>query len=100
MTKAERKLQDRLNRIKKLTPSRRRIYELDRIAEELHIEADVRDEHDRPTDEIDALLTDSLILSRLAWDLMELRDTVRGSPRREGAELSKFDPDNWRGPRP
>ena len=100
MTKAECKLQDRLNRIANLTPGKRRIYELDRIAEALQIEADVRDEHDRPTDEIDALLTDSLILSRLAWDLMELRDTVRGSPRLENAELSKFDPDNWRGPRP
>ena len=57
MTKAERKLQDRLNRIAKLTPGKQRIYALDRIAEELRIEADVRDEHDRPTDEIDALLT-------------------------------------------
>ena len=100
MTKAERKLQDRLNRVKKLTPGKQRIYDLDRIAEELRIEADVRDEQDRPTDEIDALLTDSLALSRLAWDLMELRDTVRGSPRRENVELSKLDPANWRGPRP
>ena len=100
MSKAERQLQDRLNRVANVFPGKRRLWELARIGEELRIEADVRDEQDRPTDEIDALLADALLIHRLAWDLMEIRDVLRGGQRGTDVALSKYDPANWRGPRP
>ena len=68
MTKAERKLQDRLNRIANLTPGLKRIYDLDRIAYEL-------DHEDWSVD--------ALFLRRLAHDLFELRAAARGVSRRQ-----------------
>jgi len=111
VTKRERKLQDRLNRLAKLAPGRNRIAELDRIGQELRIEADVREEDyaAAPVAPLsaaecravgDGLRADALFVARLAWDLEELRGTVRGNPRRTNVELSKYDPANWKGPRP
>lgn len=96
MPKEQRKLQDKINGILKRFPGKHRLWELDRIGDELRIEAEIRS----GTEEAESLARDALLINRLAWDLLELRDMLRGSPRRENAELSRLDPANWKGPRP
>jgi len=113
------KLQERLNRIAKLTPGRQRIdnlhrlasvreYEADQIDQELADDlllADTKREDDmlgsdeRATQYGHAiqLRADVLFHRRLAHDLSELRDEVRGDKRMPGA---CNDPTLWRGPRP
>jgi len=86
------KLQERLNRIAKLTPGRQRINELHRVATQFEHEA-VRAPERWQAD----LLADVLFHRRMAWDLSELRDEVRGDKRMPGA---RTDPTMWRGPRP
>ena len=47
----------------------------------------------------EGLRRDVLYLRRLEWDLGELRDVVRGAPRKKA--LSRLDPANFpKGPRP
>ena len=96
MTKNERKLQDKLNRIMRLLPGKQRIWELDRIAMELDMEADsIEDARMAP-----GLRNDALYLRRLEWDLAEMRDELRGNARRTVA-ASRLDPSLFpRGPRP
>lgn len=107
-----RKDRDSTNRVAKLVPGRGRIYELDRIAVELRVEADQRQEtHDYlvrtgspvdcgceepvagPCDVAAGLRVDAVFLERLAWDLGELRDEIR--PRTVAARASIE-----KGPRP
>ncbi len=88
----EQKLQERLNRIAKLTPGRQRINELHRVATQFEHEI-VRAPERWQAD----LLADVLFHRRLAWDLGELRDEVRGDQRMPG---SRTDPTLWRGERP
>jgi hypothetical protein len=91
------RLRETLNRVRNLLPGRRRIFELDRIAMELHCEAD-----DQPMlqEQRDGLLRAALYLRRLEWDLGVMRDAIRGGTERR-TDLSKLDPANWpRGPRP
>jgi len=80
-TKQERKLQDRLNRIAKLTPGKRRIYELMRIGCDFETEADMAKETGIAvtTDMAKQLKADALFVNRLAHDLLTLRVEVRGS---------------------
>ena len=95
-TKQERKLQDRLNRIDNLLPGLKRLWELDRIADELRMDADHRDEQEQgDAQAIASLLADALILERLAWDLIEMRKTLR-PPKR----TSRYDPALWPRERP
>ncbi len=105
---------ERLNRVRKLTPGRARTRELDRIALELEYEADTRERlHglgilgtwmdlawscgceylSGPCEAAAGLRLDALFLRRLAWDLGELRDAVRGETAARRASVSK-------GPRP
>lgn len=112
LIRLNRKMTERTNRIRKLTPGRGRIYELDRIALELEAEADEREtrhvrlghalarcgcDSNRPQDltceAADGLRLDALYLRRLAWDLGELRDAVRPSTAARRASTVK-------GPRP
>ena len=101
MGKAERKLTDRLNRVANLFPGKRRIWELDRIGDELNNEADIFAAGGAGlAPEALELHADALLIHRLAWDLMEIRDVLRGGQRDTDIEPSKYDPANWRGPRP
>jgi len=72
-----RKKQDQLNRFTKLVPGSRRVWELDRIAMELEMEADDRETVGLRI-EAEGLREDVLFLRRLQFDLHQLRNTVRG----------------------
>ncbi len=81
-----------VNRIRKLTPGRHRIWELDNVAMDLEITADL---------EVDGVYRSklekwSLLLRRLEFDLSALRDTVRGA----GNGGGRLDPNHWKGERP
>ena len=96
-TKLERKQQDTLNRIKNLVPGLKRIYEIERVATELRMEADFRQEENNLEPEVaDRLRADALLLERIAWDLHEMRRTIR--PVR--VPVGRYDPEHWRGARP
>ena len=95
-TKWERKLQYQLNRVMKLLPGKQRIWELGRFVMELEMAAEDTDDPALR----DSLIEDALFLSRLEWDLAEMRDALRGNPRRTVA-ASRLDPSLYpRGPRP
>ena len=94
-TKQERKLQDRLNRVENLLPGLKRLWELDRIADEMRMGADFLEAIDRDPESIDSSRADALILERLAWDLIEMRKTLR-PPKRGG----RYDPGLWPRERP
>ncbi len=111
LERCNQRLQERLNRIGKLVPGRQRVNELYRQAAELGYEADVvvaeyNLDDDGPKASVDsrlairrekALRVEALFDRRLAHDLSELRDAVRGDQRMPG---SRSDPTMWRGERP
>lgn len=75
LSKAQRQLTERFNRIAELTPGTGRCWRLAGIAQVTRFEA-----ADAPNDETRAALeSDALFLERLAWDLVELRNAVRGT---------------------
>jgi len=109
--------QQKLNRIRNLTIGRSRCYELDRLAMELEVEADLIVEeydfmkhpltgkdHIEPAgvdrvlaiERFNQLKADALYLRRLEYDLLSLNNAVNDHTSRAG----KYDPDNWRGERP
>ncbi len=99
LAKRMRRLVEQLNRIRNLTPGRRRIWELDEIAMVLEMDADAFEVgEDGPANmELAAdYRAKALYLRRLEWDLSELRDAVRGEHRR----MSRTDPRHWKGDRP
>ena len=98
--RGNRKLTERLNRIRNITPGRRRIYELGDIAANLEIAADIEEETHGDPEYVANLRKWSLALERLEWDLGELRDASRNGHRRISTELSRLDPNHWKGPRP
>jgi hypothetical protein len=85
LEKENRKLNDKLNRFRKLTPGRQRLYTLGRIAAVLEHEADAilktspGDGSGYQPSEADylALVEDALFLRRLEWDFEQLLDVVR-----------------------
>ena len=89
--KEQSKLQERINRINKLTPGLQRLYNLDRIIMELKMEADNLEDGD-------GLRKDALYLERLEWDLHRLNEAVKDRLARNGGTPS--DPGHWRGERP
>ncbi len=97
-TRTERRLVERLNRVANLTPGRGRIYRLDHIAMLLDHQADM--DHDAGVDQqfVAELRDLSIFVQRLAYDLSELRDAVRGDTRRSISSCN--DPTQWKGPRP
>lgn len=98
-TRTERRLQCELNRMNKLIPGASRIWELSRIANELDAEADTLQRLETPGSDPDGLRADALLLRRLEYDLVSMREAV-GRPVR-GTENRKYDPTQWpRGPRP
>lgn len=102
LERVNRKLTERLNRIRNLTPGRRRVWALDEVAMLMQMDAD--EMHGRAeVDDIDGLAQEAdrcegyaLYLRRLEHDLSELRDAVRGEKRR----MSRNDPRHWKGERP
>ena len=81
LEKQNRKLTDRLNRFRKLTPGRQRLYALGRIAVFMEADADMASEDPNERFVIDggAARKDALYLHRLQWDLEQLLDVVRPS---------------------
>lgn len=109
LRKQNQKLQQQLNRINNLMIGNQRIWELDRLAMECEVEAQlVHDEYsldeygtgpDRSLaiDRYTKLTNDALFLRRLEWDLGELHVAVKGDTNRRGG---RYDQANWKGSRP
>ncbi len=104
LKKKNHKLQERLNRIANVMIGNRRIWELDRLAMELGVEADMLADAlpDNPPpgpdlDRLNALREDVLFIQRLEYDLGTLHVAVRGDTNRRGG---RYDQADWRGPRP
>jgi hypothetical protein len=111
LAKKNRKLQERLNRIDNVMIGNTRIWELDRLAMEQDVEADVLSakwgfdvgvtaitEQGRAAQtRVDAYRADALFIRRFEWDLGQLHVAVKGGTDRKGG---KYDPANWKGPRP
>ncbi len=91
LEKENRKLNDKLNRFRNLTPGRKRLHTLGRIAANLEYEADQNEERADDRDESDpialqiarierlyvtAARADALYLHRLQWDFEQLREVV------------------------
>jgi len=103
LQKKNRKLQERLNRISNLTPGNQRIWNLDAVADTLEIDLEIALEG-REIEAARQLKDQALFVRRFAWDMGELRLAVRGEPRKKIGRVDyvagKYDPDNWKGPRP
>ena len=101
LVKRNDKLQQQLNRIKNLTIGNTRIWEFDRLAMELEIEAELLLETHDANDDMKIrrikLLADALFLRRVEFDLGEIHIAVHGDTNRRGG---KYDQANWKGPRP
>ncbi len=116
LERENRKLQERLNRISNVMIGNARIWQLDRLAMELKVEADLIDqasvdnlasenEDDIWTSDERAakfsqsveLRVDALFLERIEYDLGELHVAVRGDTNRRGG---RYDQSQWKGPRP
>ena len=106
LERRNRKLQERLNRISNAMIGNARIWQLDRFAMELEVEADLREGRipnlpsaiiGRTTERVKILRADALFLRRLEWDLGSLHVAVRGDTNRRGG---RYDQANWKGPRP
>ncbi|KKN26540.1 hypothetical protein LCGC14_0873670 [marine sediment metagenome] len=111
LERRNRKLQERLNRISNAMVGNQRIWELDRLAMECEVEADLAIaeynlDEDIPHVSVDARLAiereaqcraDALFLRRLEWDLGELHVAVRGDTNRRGG---RYDQAEWKGQRP
>ena len=78
LEKENRKLNDKLNRFRNLTPGRKRLHALGRIAAFTEANADMADEdpNERPIIDGEAARADALYLHRLQWDFEQLREVV------------------------
>ena len=78
LEKQNRKLNDKLNRFRNLTPGRKRLYALGRIASFMEADADmvVEDPNERPIIDGEMARADALYLHRLQWDIEQLREVV------------------------
>ncbi len=93
LIKRLRGLTERLARVRKLVPGRQRIYKLNELSAMLYYDAG-----EESDEQYAKKLNDyALYVERLQWDLMKLRDVVRGDERMKG---NKYDPANWIGERP
>lgn len=103
ISKKNRKLQERLNRIANLTPGKRRIWDLSGVADTLEIDVEIAIDSKEP-EAAKQLKAQALFTRRFAWDMGELRIAVHGESRKKTGRVDyvagKYDPDNWKGPRP
>lgn len=96
LKKENAKLTQRLNRIKKLTPGKDRIWRLDTFAMYADMDADAA-----TTDEERKMAkSDVLFLHRFEWDILRLNETVHDKPTRNGLGGQTSHPDYWKGERP
>ena len=91
-----RKLFDKLNRIKNLTPGQHRCWKLGEVRDELQISLDMEEVHPEAREKIEGLV---LFIERLQHDLLTLNAVVHDKKDRDGRP-SRNDPNNWRGERP
>ncbi len=94
-TKLERKQRDELNRIAKLVPGLKRVYDLENIV--VKLEADIDYIPFVAEEAKESYTADVLFLKRLAWDLHEMRRALGRNNRQAGRG---WDPDDFRGERP
>ena len=80
LEKQNRKLNDKLNRYRNLTPGRKRLHALGRIAVMMEAEADFAERDPKPPNVVAidyaGLRADALYLHRLQWDFEQLREVV------------------------
>ncbi len=78
LERENRKLNDKLNRFRNMTPGRKRLYALGRIAAFAEADADMSDEdpNERPIIDGETARQDALYLHRLQWDFEQLREVV------------------------
>lgn len=103
LEKHNRKLVERINRISNLCIGNQRIYRIDEVVVTLETDSELARE-DGET-EVALHLSDlALFMERIAYDLGDLRLAIRDEqPKNVGRvdyTTGKYDPDNWRGPRP
>lgn len=82
-TKAERRMESQLGRVRNLVPGQARIWRLERIASMTRYEAD-----QESGEAAEHLADDALFLERLAWDLAQMHDAIYG----RRASLDTMDP--------
>ncbi|KKM70954.1 hypothetical protein LCGC14_1435480 [marine sediment metagenome] len=119
LERRNRKLQERLNRISNAMVGNQRIWQLDRLAMELEVGADLlekviaddlamsgtkddgkmmsSDDRYMAYVRVEMLRADALFIRRLEWDLGELHVAVRGDTNRRGG---RYDQSQWKGKRP
>ena len=101
--KADRKAREHLNRIRNTTPGLGRIYRLDDVRTVLATDAMLADK-DGELNFADDLRALALFVERMEYDLVAHRAAVRNEHTRKGGHVDykrgKYDPENWRGPRP
>ncbi len=93
LTRENAKLKMMANRFRKLVPGRHRIWELDAIAMDLEVSADLEVDNGVYKGKLEKW---ALLLRRFEFDLSTLRDVVRGA----GNGGNRFDPNHWKGERP
>ena len=81
LEKQNRKLNDKLNRFRNMTPGRKRLHTLRRVAVMLEAEANFAERKPKPPPNVVAvdyagLRVDALYLHRLQWDFEQLREVV------------------------
>ncbi len=98
LTRRVNQLEQQLNRVGNLTPGRGRIFKLDHVAMLLEYDADTNESCGVDPESVATSRDLATFVRRLAWDLGEIRDAVRGDTRRSIS--SRNDPTQWKGPRP
>ena len=102
LEKQNRKLIERLNRISNLCIGNQRIYKLNEVVMTLETDALIAFT-DGETEVAQHMTGLALFVERIAYDLGGQRLAIRNEQPRVGRvdyTAGKFDPDNWRGPRP
>ena len=123
LERQNRKLQERINRIKNTMIGNTRIWVLDRLAMECETEADLidqscvenlasqneddiwfSDERAAKYEQAQQHRADALFLRRLKYDLRNQHTAINDLKVKRVRDVDyvtgKYDPDNWRGPRP
>ncbi len=103
LAKQNRKLVERLNRISNLCIGNQRVWKLNEVVTTLKTDAVLALE-DGEKEVAQHLVALALYVERLEYDLGKLRLAIRDEQPRNVARVDyvagKYDPENWRGPRP
>ena len=97
LQKHNRKLQDKINRLRKFIPGASRVWRMHEIAAVMHADAA---EPESEWLDVKATNADALFLERMAYDMETLRQADNRGVRGDGTS-GKYDPTQWpRGERP